>query len=371
MKPTWSTVSPLVARQNREGRLVVVSFACPVTGQRVSSSASMASSRSKALAGQVQRQAGHAVRQSVAGYVGGLLGGGVMGSLARRAAWEASRPAVGTAAGQQVFSEQDEQDAVVAAFEAVRGNFRWDAGRGGWVHASANPSSNPSLPPPPPPFPAAPTSAAPAPTQAASPPAPSPAARPASAAPPAMPRATDPDAPPLAAAFAGLSADDADHAELIARVLATLALADGDLGPAELDLAAAFDLDEQGLRALAASPPAEAALRALPTDLKEPVYLLALATSWADGSQRHEETSRLDTLRAALGIDRVRGSVLDRLAREHALDLALDAAYDQIAEQGGEPPATSREIRGLLARLSLTPAQLAAADARVQRRKGL
>lgn len=403
---TYASLEPLIVRTTNEGRTVAVVFQCPVTGFKVASQSIMAAEGGLTLSHQAdlaKRYATHSVRQSVGRTVSQMLGGGYAGMMARNATMKASQGAARSqAAGggrERIFDEEDRQDAIVRAFRQVQDQFRWDAGRGGWVAASApvdagggalrtaasgataagvdahrNPPSasvdgqggtpGTSTPPPPPSSGATasdrarpPRMAPPRPADRASRSA-APAARPGGArpAPRSAPPAPHTPTPAAAAqdydgvlAAADLTGERAQ--DVLARALGEVALADGTVGEDEaalLDQLASHGLDDRA-RTAPEHPLSADELGALGAPEAEAVALLAMTLAYADERMEASESTVLDRLHAGLGVGRGRHAQLDRLARERVIQLF---AAQRVAA-GDDPGTVLREAVGRGARLGL------------------
>ncbi len=139
----FEEIAPLIFRQTRDGPNVTVMFACPETGFKVPSRARLAASSAP---GQLHNEVGWMVRREIAGEVGRMLGYGMLGQIGRQLTDQALRPATVTGR-QQLFTEQDERDAIVEAFRLVQHHFVWRDGRfvAARAPAPATPRAAPQL----------------------------------------------------------------------------------------------------------------------------------------------------------------------------------------------------------------------------------
>lgn len=349
MTPSWENVAPLVLRTTLEGRNVAVVFRCPETGERVASRGMMAADNAP---GQAVSTIGWQVRSAVANEVSRMLGGGLLGQFGRQSIDSAMRP-VTTGRRDRVFDEQDQRDAIVRAFHDVRSYFVADGGR--WVAASrgavtgaatAHAAFGARAPAPPPPR-AASSATWPAASQPPAPPRPTGATWPAASQPPAPPRPTAAD--PLA----GL-----DPA-LVARLLLRVAHADGALDAGEEALLATI---ADGVPADAPAPTVEE-LRQVPAPAREPLWRLAASLAVADGELGPAEQAALAGLAEHWQISHARRSSLDREAREHAVLLALR----ERAEDGELSPADLSAVTSWALRLGVPAARVRALAVELRR----
>lgn len=327
--PSWSDVQPLVLRSTRDGANITVMFCCPETGFRVASRGRLASS---AAPGQIRNEVGWMVRRELAMQAGLAIGGGWFGQIARQTVDQALRPA--TIVGrEQVYDEDAEHDAIVGAFRDVQHHFRWDGRR--FVAAQAPAAEHritsqlggaPQLPPARTALPAANFGA--------------------SSAPPAVPAA-----PPASAA---------SLASTVAKLLLTVAGADGRVSDDERELIGTF---HEG--PLPVGAPSHDELLAVPADRRAALWALATAVALSDHDLSAPERSTLDGWADVWGLDRGRRSQLERESREHVVALAYQDAW-----RASEPSAAVRsDLRNLALRLGVSLGRITAleADARAHK----
>jgi uncharacterized tellurite resistance protein B-like protein len=364
---TYADIRPLIANERLEGPRVVVMFRCTETGERHPAVAEMASSNDSAPRrfAEVQARATQwTMRQSLARSVSSMLGGGMASSLAHQAVMRNTAPAGKVAGRDQVFTEKDREDAVVRAFQSISHNFRRDS-RGRWVSVNYREAS-------PTPQRAAPRSAPPS--------SPAPAPRPAPASTPTSHRPSTPTTPraaastghrapvdrsytpparraPAADSFAGLiqQADLSSSLDrrVMVRMLAEVALADGHIS----------DSERMILKALGASPsdietthaPLEIDdLEETTVSAREAMVAMAMAVAYSDEEMDPDEVSRLEFYAEGFGISRMRRSQLDRMAREHLVELMVQRSL----RGGAIDPRDERTLMAQAARLGISMPQV-------------
>jgi hypothetical protein len=330
-QPTYEEIRPLVARERLEGARVVVSFRCPVTGTSVASVAEMASSSDHAgrrYAEVAARSAQWSMRQELARSMSAMIGGGLLGSAVHQGVMRGTSAAAGVAGRDKVFDEGDREQAVLRAFLAVADAFVRDSD-GRWVHRSAlnrSPASAKVVP------------------AASSPPAPPPTRAPTPASPPAD-GFTD--------LISGSDLGNAGDRRVMVRMLAEVALADGSIA----------DEEQLMLKALGASPAdldrtlprlTEQELASTSPGAREAMLIMVTAMAYSDNRIDRTEQDRLTAYTAAFGISRTRAGQLDRMAREHLVELLVQRAW----REGPPDAAAEREVMSQAARLGVTAVQV-------------
>jgi hypothetical protein len=134
---TLHNVQPLIAQLDVQNRSVRVEFQCPVSQQTVSSSHHV--SQQRGLANNLKRDAQRSVMYSVQRAFSQLLRDVFGSNVFTRTIDNAGRRTLSQAGQQQMnkLSQSEIDEAVVAAFEKVASRFAWDASRATWVLSSA------------------------------------------------------------------------------------------------------------------------------------------------------------------------------------------------------------------------------------------
>lgn len=319
-QPTYAEIQPLVARERREGARVIVSFRCPVTGASVASVGQLQASADSVLQRHVELEARTAqwnMRQELARSMSALAGGGALGAAAYQAAMRSTEVVGAAVTRDKVFDEGDIEQAVLRAFLAVADQFGRDAS-GRWVHHSALGGAR---------------SAA------------TPAARPAGAVGPTAERLTD----LVRSAPLGQAADR----QVLLRMLVEVALADGVVTDDERTMLKAFGASPAELDG--GAPPLTAEeLGATTPSAREAMWSMVAAVAYADRRLDQVEQHRMASFAAWLGISRARASQLDRMAREHLVELMVQQAW----RDGPPSPSVERELMSEASRLGVTAVQV-------------
>ena len=134
---TFNTVQPLIAQLDVQQRSVRVEFRCPVSQQTVSSSHHVSQQRD--LSSNLKRGAQQSLMYSAQRALSQVLRDMFGYNVFTRTLDNAGRQTLSQAGHQQMnkLSQGEIDAAVVAAFEKVSSRFAWDAGRGTWVLSSA------------------------------------------------------------------------------------------------------------------------------------------------------------------------------------------------------------------------------------------
>ena len=138
--PTYAQIQPLIAQQQLQGSTVHVMFQCPVTTEHEASTAPSRKGRTSAFMQGMKGRAMSQLRWSIANMVRSALGGGYLARTGSTMVHEATSGSLG---GAHTPTKGELQAAVVEAFVKVQSQFCWDATRGAWVHASAQPAQQP------------------------------------------------------------------------------------------------------------------------------------------------------------------------------------------------------------------------------------
>jgi uncharacterized membrane protein YebE (DUF533 family) len=251
-----------------------VTFQCPVTGTGVQSSAGVKAAGYHARwLGALKGRAASQLRWSLANMVRSALGGGYLGRAGSTMVHEAS---AGKVAASKPSRGQREA-AVLQAFRQVQGQFMWSAQRNGFVHVSAEPDQQTGF----------------------------------------------------SQTIGGLQIEQPHDRQVMARMLAEIAVADGHIADEERMLVDAFTGGDLGsiediLRFPRLGP---ADLARVSTQLRESMLMLAYAVAYADQVLEQSEQDRLIQLAGGFGLHMEQVERASNLAREYVIDQLLDAAW--------------------------------------------
>ncbi len=139
MKVTYNLIEPNIEDVDVDGRDVVVTWKCPVTGKAVGSTrASMTESAetSKRVATAVKRSL---IQQSVFIFYNSIaqIFGQRAGLVARAASTTLGMSADASIA-RPVYNQASRNDAVLMAFDRIKGKFNWDEDREQFVAKESN-----------------------------------------------------------------------------------------------------------------------------------------------------------------------------------------------------------------------------------------
>lgn len=124
----YDTIVPNIAQVDVQGALVSVSWKCPQSGRALGqSSASMAAdpSMTARVQASVKRSVASEIVYGVARLISGALGG-VAGRVVSNAAYTAANDINQRLTADADYTEASRQQAIVAAFDAVKDSFVWD-----------------------------------------------------------------------------------------------------------------------------------------------------------------------------------------------------------------------------------------------------
>jgi len=138
---TYESIKPLIVKEEVQGSSMYCTFKCPVSGYRVDATASIqrAAGAARNVADSVKQSVKYSVmwqiRMAIYNFVRSLLGGGVAGQVGSQAAYAATS-SIGSGSYQSTsYNAAEKQAAVVAAFQSVASNFKWDEAGRRWTHA--------------------------------------------------------------------------------------------------------------------------------------------------------------------------------------------------------------------------------------------
>lgn len=308
---TYALVAPLVARSDVSGDRVQVVFQCPVSGDEIPASARITESQGSALKSEVKRTVWRNLRWSLSRMMYSVFGYGVGGAIGSAVADSAG--AMGERGHQPTRDELEA--AIVDAFKSVGSRFAWDASNERFVSASVFRELQTEF----------------------------------------------------TVIVQGARITKAWDRAVLARMLAELAAADGQLEEDERALFASF-LPDQNLDNILEKPPlTKADLEETSADVRHEMWLLAAAMAVADETFADAEAKRLAAFGKALGIsdkDQERGLAL---AKEYVLDQALESAY----ADGRLDKQEHAHVMQLAATLGIDEDRAGRLDARCRKRKGI
>jgi uncharacterized tellurite resistance protein B-like protein len=140
MDITYNLIKPLIVHEEVQGSRVFVEFQQPDSGNFVTAQGAIRrnSSIGSSIGRSVKRTAMQQARTSITRMVGSLFGSGFLGRTARAATSTAASEYTRSANQNSNAPSQDEiEDAVVAAFKTVRTQFDFNAATGEWGKPSA------------------------------------------------------------------------------------------------------------------------------------------------------------------------------------------------------------------------------------------
>lgn len=309
---TFETIHPLVEQEDVSGHSVTVIFRCPVSGQQIRGSASVVQERG--VGREVKRSIWRNMRYSLSSVVRSMFGYSVAGQIGSAVAYSAMSGAEGQGARP---SEAQVKQAIVDAFKGVANQFAWDASGQRWVSATVFRELQTEF----------------------------------------------------ATMLQAVSFDKSWDKNILARMLAEIAAADGKVDDAEREFFHAFTGGEgMSLDELVAKPRLTAAeLGETSADARGPMLLLALAVAMSDEDFAADERARIEQFAAGLGVTADALAEGERLAADYVVDQALEAAY----ADGTIDAAERKKVDQVAARLGVAQEQLDRLDARCRKRKGL
>lgn len=273
-QPTYDLLLPLISQEELRDNTVYVTFQCPVTGAHAQSSAAVdKGGRTSQWVRSLEGRAASQLRWSLANMVRSALGGGYVGRAGSSMVHEATTGTAGVAKPTQA----QRRAAVVQAFRQVQNQFTWSAGRNGFVHGSAQPEQQTGF----------------------------------------------------SQTISGLRITQPHDRQVMARMLAEIAVADGHVDDEERLLVDAFTGGDLGSVEQLLQYPllAPAELAHVSADLRESMLMLAFAVAYADQVLERSEWDRLQELAAGMGLQGERVDRAAELAREYVIDQLLDAAW--------------------------------------------
>lgn len=295
-----------------------VSFRCPVTSKTVEATGHL--QHSNTMGGQVTSRAKRSVmwsiRSALRRSIRSALGYGIAGRLAADMASGATDGM--TRGSSQSYSEAEQKDAIVRAFESVSRSFMWDAQNNRYISLEA-----------------------------------------------AGAVMTDfmrilQDAPITAPYDRGI----------LARMLTEIACADGNVGEDERQFLAGFITPDIGtvdsLAQMQRLSPAELG-ETTQGATRETMLMLSWAVALTDESLSSDESMRLDDYSGALGVPANRAHELRSYAQVYMVDQALGRAYPG----GKRDEQAHAEVMAMATRLGMDATEAERVDIRFRKRYGL
>jgi hypothetical protein len=312
----FPAIQPLIATAQADGPMMQVTFRCPVSGTTVSSTATIQADDglgSRAAEG-AKRSLLWGVKNALSRAVQSALGHGMLGSAASSAAYGA----MSDVGSKRSYSEEEKRAAIVAAFERVKDRFIWDAAGRRFISAQAGGEV-------------------------------------------LIDFMRQLETAPIATPY---------DRRVTARMLASIAAADGSLGDEERQFLAGFMSPELGsVDDLVRMPQPSAAELAecAPGPSRHTMLMLAWAVAFTDEELAPQEARRLSEFAAGLAVDDARAGELRRFAQIYVVDQALGRAYPD----GRRDPAAHADVMALARRIGLEDEQAERVDIRFRKRYGL
>jgi dihydroflavonol-4-reductase len=158
--------------------------------------------------------------------------------------------------------------------------------------------------------------------------------------------------------------DTESHRNLLGRVLAEVAVADGSIARPEQELLTQF-CDSGPDEFSNVSPVAAEEIEDVPTGVRESMLLIALALAWVDEEFTQLERQTIEGIQRRLELLPARAFELEVIAKEYLLDQLFDAIY----VDGVMDPEEEKRASGMAARFEVTPARLHELDRRARNRR--
>ncbi len=309
---TYELVAPLVVQTDLSHGSVQVTFQCPVSGEQMRATGHITESAGSKIKSDVKRSLWRNIRWSLSRMMYSVFGYGVGGAIGSTVVDAAG--AAGDSRAHQP-SEAELKEAILDAFRSVGNRWAWDESTQRFVSGSVFKELQTEF-------------------------------------------TVIVQTAQLAKAW--------DRA-VLARMLAEIASADGQLAEEERELFHAF-LQEHKLDDLLERPPlSKADLEETSEDARHVMWLLAAAMAVSDEHFADSEQKKLAFFAQGLGVaadDQTRGL---ELAKEYVLDQALESAY----ADGRLDKAEHQRVMQLAAKLGVGEDRAARLDARCRKRKGI
>lgn len=293
---TYDLIQPLIVSSEVVGSTVECKFALHGSSEVFDAKATIRRSRDvgSRVGQQVKRQAAMEVRRSLFRMVSSIFGGGFVGRTARSTVNVAASDA--TRSVTQAPSKKDKEAAIVEAFKGVSSNFYYDESAGDWkkpsgVNLEDNDRKNKAL----------------------------------------SPFAKQLKDNPVSSKF---------EKSVLARLLAHLAFADGDLAEEEQDFFSSSIPEEFGsVEELAKKDPVSGVeAEEVPEGVRGTIFMLACAISSIDMDTSPEEVEQLSNYGAKFSLSAEKQDELSKAAKFHVLEgyLHADISRDELFDLGGK-----------------------------------
>lgn len=134
---TYSNIQPNVVKADVSGRNVSCTFKCPVNGNTVNASASVAVDRSLVATAKssATRSIGWSIRSAISRTVRNVLGYGIASRVASDVVNEGTRDLGKT--DTSTLSEKEKEKGIVEAFQSIASQFVWDEDSQKWISSAA------------------------------------------------------------------------------------------------------------------------------------------------------------------------------------------------------------------------------------------
>ena len=311
----YDAIKPLVAQSAQEGDQLVCTFRCPVSGESVQARAALKhGGLGGEFADRAQKRAVRGLKWRLASAVRGALGGGILGG----AAGDVARSMLGNVGDQGSYSDEEKQQATVAAFESVRSHFVWTGGRRGWIAVQA-----------------------------------------------AGDVLTD-----FAGQLSRAPVSQPYDRTVLTRMLVEIAAADGELAQEEREFLNSFVDPESGsVEQISNGPKLSSAElgECSAGAVRETMLMLAWGVALTDEEVAAAEQSRLGQFAVGLQISEPRANELKVHAQMHLVDQALEPAYSAGQRDEGKRAAALQFAQ----RIGLPDEQAERVDIRLRKRLGL
>ncbi len=311
----YDLVKPLVLREDMTGTTLNVIFECPVSNEQIKSSTNIAQSVGDDVKRQLKRSVWQNMRWGLSRMMYGMFGYGVGGALASTVTDTAA--SIGDARSFKPTKAQLES-AVVDAFKSVQARFVWDKSGNRFVSAKVFKE--------------------------------------------------------LQTEFAILTAN-ADFSTpfdraVLARMLAEVAKADGELGEEERNFFAAFTAEEGSPdfdKILERPPLTKADLAETSAGARHAMFAMTAAMAFSDETLDAAESKKLAFFATALGIAEKDRTKLIEWAKDYLVDQVLEGAYADGSVDGDE----QSHIYQLAANLGVPDERVERLDVRCRKRRGI
>ena len=303
---TYDQIENLIVNSDVQGNQVHVTFALPGSDEVIEANATIRRSRNvqSQIGRQFKRQAANEVRRGLGRMLRGILGGGMAGRIGRQVVNTATRETTRNVVN--LPSKGDKRDAIVEAFKTVSNHFQFDASTGKWMKPTMSPAASNAEP------------------------------------------------TPFEQQLAKAPVNSKFEKEVLARMLAHAAYADGELSEDEEDFFSASIPAEFGsVNSLAAADPvSKIEAEEIPAGVRENIYMLAWTISSIDMETSPKEVDLLEEYGRTFGLSNERAEELADLARVHVLEgyMHPDIKRSEVQEMGAKIGLNEEEAERALIR---------------------